>query len=295
MTRWGRLLVLGFAMLSVKVNAEQAWFGDTPMQQTYQALAADRPTVAWQELIFALSQEQIATQHWAGLKHAIINQTDCGQRLTEPNGKDIPQGLTISFVRRAGASSLGYEIKLSAEHVSRATLVTLTDPNGQTVISEILGAQTGFQELESGQLFTQVDPGVYELRLGGQHYSLVVYGLPRRPWVKLIGHPDQQLTVDLPNTPTSCAPAAAYWLWLDDAYRWIEQTPIYVTSSAENTPNPVKVSLPVKRPAKSEHLSAIVTHFEYQGAIKVNYVERLALPLPETPYTAESVNARRVK
>ncbi|WP_025744528.1 DUF2861 family protein [Salinivibrio costicola] len=100
MTRWGRLLVLGFAMLSVKVNAEQAWFGDTPMQQTYQALAADRPTVAWQELIFALSQEQIATQHWAALKHAIINQTDCGQRLTEPNGKDIPQGLPFFCATR---------------------------------------------------------------------------------------------------------------------------------------------------------------------------------------------------
>ncbi|WP_025739321.1 DUF2861 family protein [Salinivibrio socompensis] len=125
-----RLLVIVCMLLSVNVRAEQAWIPKTPMQETYQALLADRPTVAWQELIFALSQQPIPTEHWAKIKHAIINQTDCGQQLTEPNGKDIPRGLTVSFVRRASASSLGYEIKLSAEHVSRSTLVTLTDPNG---------------------------------------------------------------------------------------------------------------------------------------------------------------------
>ncbi|WBA09426.1 DUF2861 family protein [Salinivibrio kushneri] len=273
------LLVIACMVCSFSVRAEQAWFPKTPMQETYQALLAERPKVAWQELIFALSQQQIPTERWAKIKYAIINQTDCGQQLTEPNGKGIPQGLTISFVRRAGASSLGYEIKLSAEHVERDTLLTLADPTGQTVLNEILRAQSGYQEVESGQLFTQIIPGIYELKMGGQHYSLVVYGLPRRPWIKLIGHPDQKLAVDLPETPLSCSPATARWLWLDEAYRWIEQTPIYLSSRSDKSHDPTMIKLPVAPPANAEHLSATVSHFEYQGAIKVNYVERLALPL----------------
>lgn len=285
------LLVIVCMVCSFSVRAEQVWFPKTPMQETYQALLADRPKVAWQELIFALSQQQIPTEHWAKIKYAIINQTDCGQQLTEPNGKGIPQGLTIAFVRRAGASSLGYEIKLSAEQVERDTLLTLTDPTGQTVLNEILNAKSGYQEIESGQLFTQIIPGIYELKMGGQHYSLVVYGLPRRPWVKLIGHPDQQLAIDLPDTPLSCSPAAAHWLWLDDAYRWVEQTPIYLSGRADNSHAPTKIKLPSSSLVNAEHLSVTVSHFEYQGAIKVNYVERLALPLPNAAIRTEAVNS----
>ncbi|SIN95626.1 DUF2861 family protein [Salinivibrio sp. ES.052] len=274
-----RLLVIVCMVLSVNVRAEQAWLPKTPMQETYQALLADRPKVAWQELMFALSQQTIPTERWSKIKHAIINQTDCGQQLTEPNGKGVPQGLTIAFMRWAGASSIGYEIKLSAEEVERNTLLTLTDPTGETVLNEILNAKSGYQEIESDRLLTPIIPGVYELTMGGQHYSLVVYGLPRRPWVKLIGHPEKQLSFDLPDTPSSCSPAAAHWLWLDDAYRWVEQTPIYVSGRSETSHAPTMIKLPSTSPDNAEHFSATVSHFEYQGAIKVKYVEWLALPL----------------
>ncbi|OOE90854.1 DUF2861 family protein [Salinivibrio sharmensis] len=276
------LLLIGCMVCSFSVRAEQAWFPKTPMQETYQALLADRPKVAWQELIFALSQQQIPTERWAKIKYAIINQSDCGQQLTEPNGKGVPQGLTIDFVRWVGGSSLGYEIRLSAEEVERDTLLTLTDPTGQTVVNGILNEKRGYQEVESGTLFTQIIPGIYELKMGGQHYSLVVYGLPRRPWVKLSGHPDQQLAIDLPETPLSCLPAVAHWLWLDDAYRWIEQTPIYLSGRSDNSHAPSMIKLPTSSLVNAEHLSVTVSHFEYQGAIKVNYVEWLALPLPQT-------------
>ncbi|PCE69268.1 MULTISPECIES: DUF2861 family protein [unclassified Salinivibrio] len=289
---WHRLgIVALWGLTSISAQAEQSWFTDTPMREAYQALLVEQPTLAWQELMFALTQAPVDESHWATLKHAIINQTDCGQRLTEPNGKGIPHGLTISFVRRAGASSLGYEIKLSAEQVANTTRVTLMDPSGQMVLSATLTAQASYQEIESGQLFTQVDPGVYELKLGNQHYSLVIYGLPRRPWVQLTGHPDMQLAIDLPTTPQNCAPATAYWLWLDDAYRWVDQAPIYASGRTAEGALPVKVDLPTSPPATASHLSATVSHFEYQGAIKVSYVERLALPLPNAVERTDAVNS----
>lgn len=57
------------------------WFMATPLQSTYHALANHQPQLAWQELVLALNNQTIATPHWASVKHAIIEQTQCGQQL----------------------------------------------------------------------------------------------------------------------------------------------------------------------------------------------------------------------
>ncbi|OOF32398.1 DUF2861 family protein [Salinivibrio proteolyticus] len=276
---WHRIGIAAlWGLTSISAQAEQSWFMDTPMREAYQALLVEQPTLAWQELMFALTQAPVDESHWAALKHAIINQTDCGQRLTEPNGKGIPHGLTISFVRWSGTSSIGYEIKISAQQIEHDTLLTVTNPAGEVVLSENLDPKKGYQEIESGQLFTPITPGIYELRMGGHRYSLVIYGMPRRPWIQLTDYPDQKLIVDLPQTPSNCLAAAANWLWLDNEYRWIEQTPINLSEGTKSSTSSAVVKLPLTLPSDTAHLSATVSHFEYQGAIKVRYIEWIALP-----------------
>lgn len=111
-----------------------AWFADTPLQHTYQSLLDDQPQVAWQELQIALNQETLDSQLWLPVKQEILTRTQCGTTLEQSSAPN--NHIQVSFIKRHGLSSQGYQIKVSTEQLNEATedqtqRISLVSPQGK--------------------------------------------------------------------------------------------------------------------------------------------------------------------
>ncbi|KFA98696.1 DUF2861 family protein [Vibrio sp. ER1A] len=251
------------------------WFTETPLQLSYQSLLDEQPQLAWQELQIALNQEALDSQLWLPVKQEILTRTQCGRRLKQ---SDVPaHHIQVSFIKRYGLSSQGYQIKVSAEPRNdefneQAQTVSLIAPDGLTMIEGQLNSGVDYQEIETNEMFIKPESGVYQLTVGANSYPIVVAINDSKRWLTLENKLENaHVVVTPPEIIDNCPSTHVSWQWFDENYNMLgSKVPIKAK----------QVAVPTQSPAgeKAKHLSASVEMFEYQGAIEVQYVQRVAVP-----------------
>ncbi|CAH6845094.1 conserved exported hypothetical protein [Vibrio chagasii] len=264
------------ALLCVLPFASHAtWFTETPLQRSYQSLLNEQPQLAWQELQIALNQESLDSHLWLPVKQEILTRTQCGRTLKQ---SDVPtHHIQVSFIKRYGLSSQGYQIKISAEPRSsdlnkKAQPVTLIAPDGLTMIEGQFNSGVDYQEIETNEMFIKPESGVYQLTVGTNSYPIVVALDDSNRWLALENKLDNaHVVITPPEVIDNCPSTHVSWQWFDDNYNMLGfKVPIKAK----------QVAVPTQSPAgeKAKLLSASVEMFEYQGAIEVQYVQRVAVP-----------------
>ncbi|MFA0231208.1 DUF2861 family protein, partial [Vibrio sp. 10N.261.45.A7] len=170
-----RVTSLTALLCTLPFVSHAAWFTDTPLQHTYQSLLDDQPQVAWQELQIALNQQTLDSELWLPVKQEILNQTQCGTSLKQ--SAEPKHHIQVSFIRRYGLSSHGYQIKVSAEQLSKASenqAISLVSPKGKVLLEGQLASNNEYQEIETNEMFVKPESGVYQLKIGSNHYPIVV-------------------------------------------------------------------------------------------------------------------------
>ncbi|MEZ8693719.1 DUF2861 family protein [Vibrio splendidus] len=250
-----------------------AWFTDTPLQHTYQSLLDDQPQVAWQELQIALDQQTLDSELWLPAKQEILSQTQCGTSLKQ--SAEPKHHIQVSFIRRYGLSSHGYQIKVSAEQLNKGLetqTLSLVSPKGKVLLDGQLTSNNEYQEIETSEMLIKPESGVYQLTIGSNNYPIIVALDDNKRWLTLESKlNDPHIVVTPPEIIDSCPDANVSWQWFDENYDMLGfKVPIKTTQA----------SLPTESPTGSEakHLSASVEMFEYQGAIEIQYVQRVAMP-----------------
>ncbi|NOH71695.1 DUF2861 family protein [Vibrio pectenicida] len=249
---------------------QASWFTDTSLQAVYQALINHQPKLAWQELILALSRENIESGYWLAVKQEILSQTSCGQKLVNHAGP-VTANISIAFIRRSGLSSQGFQIKLSAENVSAPSNFKLISPSKSVMLEGLLARQKSYQEIESKEILVEPRSGIYQLKIGENTYRLVISQPSNQNWLKL-DNTIQQLTVNLPLETAGCTNPIAAWQWFDNQYNLLGRR-IPITQST--TPIPTSKH----KPQGAKNLSATASIFEYQQNVKIEYIQRIAIPL----------------
>lgn len=269
-------VVLSVCTALFAASLQANWFASTPLQAAYTALAQENPQLAWQELQIALSQHTMNQQHWIPVKEAILDGTECGRRLNAAT--ELAGSISVYFISKSDSVSLDYQIKLSAESVTQAIAVTLIDPNGTSLLQAEFDAQQEYREVETQRLIIKPTQGLYQLLVNDQRYPLIISGLSDRQWLQLDDVTFQpKLTLDLPQTSSSCAPASAHWQWFNNQYDMLSQRQL-VTATPQGTT--LSAALPPDAPPQATRLSAIVSQYEYQSGVQIKYIQRAALPLP---------------
>ncbi|MEZ8771322.1 DUF2861 family protein [Vibrio sp. 10N.247.310.17] len=252
-----------------------AWFTDTPLQHTYQSLLDEQPQVAWQELQIALNQQTLDSELWLPVKQEILSQTQCGTSLRQDT--ETKHHIQVSFITRHGLSSQGYQIKVSAEQLNevledQTQRISLVSPDGKVVIDGQLYTDVEYQEIETSEMLIKPESGVYQLTIGSNNYPIIVALDDNKRWLTLESKlNDPHIVVTPPEIIDSCPDANVSWQWFDENYDMLGfKVPI---KSLETT-------VPTESPSatKAKHLSASVEMFEYQGAIEIQYVQRVAVP-----------------
>lgn len=256
------------------------WFPDTPLQASYSALVEGNAMLAWQELQLSLSQNMIHEHYWRPVKQTVLAETQCGRQLT--NSASIAAEISLSIIRKGNATNQGYQVKLSVENVSQPIELQLFDADNRLAITATISTPAKkYHEFESNELLIEPKAGLYQLSINGAHYPLVISSFESKAWLQpSTDRAFESLTISPPEQTVSCSPATASWQWLDNQYNLLERPSLM-------TLNPVTIAnnkqyhaqLPEGLPAKAEWLSAVVSQYEYQGRIKVEYVQRLSLPV----------------
>ncbi|MEZ8320738.1 DUF2861 family protein [Vibrio splendidus] len=250
-----------------------AWFTNTPLQHTYQSLLDEQPQVAWQELQIALNQQTLDSELWLPVKQEILSQTQCGTSLRQDT--ETKHHIQVSFIRRYGLSSHGYQIKVSSEQLNKGLetqTMSLISPKGKVLLDGQLASNTEYQEIETSEMFNKPESGVYQLKIGSNHYPIVVALDNSMRWLTLESKlSEPHIVITPPKVIDNCPNANMSWQWFDDNYNLLGYKVPIKTAQA-----PVPTESPLGTNAK--HLSASVEMFEYQGAIEVQYVQRVAVP-----------------
>ncbi|MEZ9621852.1 DUF2861 family protein [Vibrio sp. 10N.222.55.A3] len=252
-----------------------AWFTNTPLQHTYQSLLDEQPQVAWQELQIALDQQTLDSELWLPVKQEILSQTQCGTSLRQDT--ETKHHIQVSFIRRYGLSSQGYQIKVAAEQLSedmkiQTQPISLVSPRGKILLDGQLASNNEYQEIETSEMFIKPEPGVYQLKIGSNHYPIVVALDNSKRWLTLESKlSEPHIVITPPKVIDNCPNANVSWQWFDENYNLLGYKVPIKTAQA-----PVPTESPLGTNAK--HLSASVEMFEYQGAIEVQYVQRVAVP-----------------
>ena len=266
------LIVLIFTL---PFTCHAAWFTNTPLKHTYQSLLSDQPRLAWQELQIALNQQTLDSDLWLPVKQEILSQTQCGTSLKQHT--ETKHHIQVSFIRRYGLSSQGYQIKVSAEQLSeglesQTQPITLISPKGKILLDGQLASNNGYQEVETSEMFIKPESGVYQLTIGSNHYPIVAALDDSKRWLSLENKlNDPHIVITPPKVIDNCPDANVSWQWFDENYNLLGYKVPIKTAQA-----PVPTESPLGTQAK--HLSASVEMFEYQGAIEVQYVQRVAVP-----------------
>ncbi|MDO6498938.1 DUF2861 family protein [Photobacterium sanguinicancri] len=278
-----KTLILMGCMLT-PMTGLASWFPYSPLQTTLDALLSAQPQRAWQELLLAVSQSDIDSQHWLPIKNEIMAQTNCGQQLmTDLN--NLPAALTLTVISRSGLSSLGYQIKLSAEQASQMQNFTLYNPQGKQLLEGELLPKSGYQEWETDDLLAPPQAGLYQLEIGANRYPLLIADNDTENWLARKGTRNPQLITHLPETVTHCSPPALSWQWFDQGYNQIGlKRPIDLNKVAQNkTDAETNTLIPSPPSNKASYLSASASIFEYQSGVKIEYIHRVAIPFPAKP------------
>ena len=248
---------------------QASWFTDTSLQAVYQALINHQPKLAWQELILTLSRENIESRYWLAVKQEILSQTSCGQKLIE-NSVVLPMNMNISFIRRSGLSSQGFQIKLSAENTKTASLVELISPSSARLLRAKLSKQSAYQELETKEMLITPSTGVYQLRINGQSLPLLIAIPDNKSWLTYDSTANN-IRSSFPETIKGCSQAVASWQWFDSNYTMLD-------SKIPIQKHIASVTQPTYQYEGAKHLSASVSVLEYQQGIKGEYIQRVAIP-----------------
>ncbi|WP_086773906.1 DUF2861 family protein [Vibrio coralliirubri] len=250
-----------------------AWFTDTPLQHTYQSLLDEQPQVAWQELQIALDQQTLDSELWLPVKQEILSQTQCGTSLKQ--SAEPKHHIQVSFIRRYGLSSHGYQIKVSAEQLNKGLetqTLSLVSPKGKVLLDGQLASNNEYQEIETNEMFIKPESGVYQLKIGSNHYPIIVALNDSNRWLTLESKlSEPHIVLSPPKVVDNCPDANVSWQWFDEDYHLLGyKVPIKTVQAPVPTESPLGT--------KAKHLSASVEMFEYQGAIEVQYVQRVAVP-----------------
>ncbi|SON52044.1 DUF2861 family protein [Vibrio tapetis] len=268
-------LTLAFFACTLPNFVHANLFTDTPLQHAYQALATNQPRLAWQELNLALNQHTISSQHWQPIKREILSQTACGTAL--PLEVKLDTKLRLSVIKRSGLTSQGYQVRLSTEASPVREKILLTSPNGVVLLEGSLAASRQYQELESPELLHKPASGLFTLSVGDKQVTLLLsmdlLSMDRHTsWLTQSQQTNRaQVSLDLPAHIDGCPVAAASWQWFDKNYNMLGSK-IPFQYAQENRPT----ALPIA--SKASYLSASVELVEFQQSIRIEYVQRLAIP-----------------
>ncbi|MGF1733421.1 DUF2861 family protein [Photobacterium kasasachensis] len=266
--------------LGTSVVLASDWFPDTPLQASYSALAEGNAMLAWQELQLSLSQNTIQERYWRPVKQAILTETQCGKQLT--NSASIAAEISLSIIRKGNATNQGYQVKLSAEKVSQPIELQLFDADNRLAITATIPTPAKkYHEFESNELLIEPKAGLYQLSVNGVHYPLVISSFESKAWLQpSTDRAFESLIISPPSQTVSCSPATVSWQWLDKQYNLLDRPSLMsLTPITADSNKRYHAQLPESLPAKTELLSAVVSQYEYQGRIKVEYVQRLSLPV----------------
>ena len=272
-----KTLLIALSTFSQIHSAQASWFADTPLQPVYQALVNQQPQLAWQELILAMSNNNIDSQYWLPAKQEILKQTSCGQELFNRD-KSLPAEISVTFIRRSGLSSQGFQIKLSAEDTTKDSKVELISPSSKILLHTSLAKKTEYQEVETEEMLNKPMAGIYTLNINQKPYLLLITMPNNKSWINYDSttntvHTLPQKSID------SCSQALSSWQWFDTTYAML----------GSKIPIDAKIApIPVSQYQKAKHLSASVSVYEYQQGIKVGYVQRISIPF--SPITLERKN-----
>ncbi|MFA0554684.1 DUF2861 family protein [Vibrio sp. 10N.222.55.A1] len=258
---------------TLPLASHAAWFTDTPLQHTYQSLLDDQPQVAWQELQIALDHKSLDSELWLPVKQEILSQTQCGTLLKQ--SAEPKHHIQVSFIRRYGLSSHGYQIKVSAEQLSKGSetqTLSLVSPKGKVLLDGQLASNNEYQEIETNEMFIKPESGVYQLKIGSNHYPIIVALNNSNRWLTLESKlSEPHIVLSPPKVIDNCPDANVSWQWFDENYNLLGyKVPIKTAQAPVPTESPQGI--------KAKHLSASVEMLEYQGTIEVQYVQRVAVP-----------------
>ncbi|MDO6583082.1 DUF2861 family protein [Photobacterium sp. 2_MG-2023] len=269
-------------------TAAGGWFMSTPLQRVYQALADHNMLLAWQELQVVLQQstEPVTPDLWQPVFQQLINQSDCGRRLTEYPGVlsdwvDQPR-ISLSIQDKVNLSQRVYQLKLSIDGAGHAMEVSLTDSRGNQWLSGASSTPVeGYSELESREWFQSVPDGYYQLSVGEKHYPLILTSLQeteRAPAIQLQQAEKSTAGVfvfspDLSADRNACQRQRLQWQWFDSDYQLASPAETLVLDAqGHGVP-------PRDKPDNANWLSAVVADSYFQGAIKIENVHRLTVPV----------------
>ncbi|MEI8593029.1 DUF2861 family protein [Photobacterium sp. Hal280] len=269
-------------------TAASGWFMPTPLQRVYQALADQNLRLAWQELQIVLqdSQATVGPDLWRPVFQQLMNQSDCGRRLSESPGAmsdwvDQPR-ISLSIQDKVNLSQRVYQLKLAVDGVSQSVAVSLTDSRGNQWLSGVTAApEAGYSELESREWFQSVPDGYYQLTLGEKHYPLILASRQETesdPAIQLQQADKNTAGVfvfspDLSADRNACQKQRLQWQWFDSDYQLATPAEtIVLDAQGYGVP-------PHDKPENANWLSAVVADSYFQGPIKIENVHRLTVPV----------------
>ncbi|WP_104400617.1 DUF2861 family protein [Vibrio penaeicida] len=274
-------LVSTALIFSQQVVAED-WFMKTPLAATYSALSTGNTQLAWQEMLIALSQNSLDEKHWAKPKEVMINQSQCGKQLIPDHPINHNSHIRITIQKKTNFIQQGYQIKVSLDGVENSVSISLRDRHGRVWISGTTSDPVqSYTELESDDLVYAPTSGYYQLIVDKAVYPIILSSNDAQAWVN-VDHSDPSLPIRirLPETPVSCQVGNMRWQWFDNQFVMLGNSqPIYLNAPSVDSNGFAKALEPESTKYQAKWLSAVVSKWEYQGTVKIEYVQRTTLPL----------------
>ena len=276
-------LVVGFVSASVTFSQQviaDDWFMPTPLASTYSALAAGNIQLAWQEMLLALNQNPVDESNWAQAKKVLISKSQCGKQLIIDPSMNHKQYIRLTIQKKTNLVQQGYQLKVSLDGVEKSYAISLRDQQGQAWLSGITSQpEQGYVELESDDLVYAPAAGFYQLTIDKAVYPLILSSSYEQPWIKVNrSNGSSPISVRLPDTLASCQAGSMRWQWFDDEFSMLG----YSQPNQLNNPSSERfesVLLPASFPGNTKWVSAVVSQWEYQSAVKVEYAQRVTLPI----------------
>ncbi len=221
--------------------------------------------MAWQELQIALDQAVFNSQLWLPVKQEILSRTHNVEALEQ---SAVPNNhIQVSFIKRHGLSSQGYQIKVNCgatqQSVRRSnTTYFWSRSDGKVVIDGQPTLISNIKRLKPVRCSSNQNQ-VYRCH---RFEQLPYYCCFRRQHAMANTRKQTQrphVVVTPPKVIDNCPDTNVSWQWFDENYDMLGfKVPI---KSLETT-------VPTESPSatKAKHLSASVEKFEYQGAIEIN-------------------------
>lgn len=292
------LVVLFTTIFSVTSHAEEAWFQETPLQQSYRALLADNPSLAWQEMLLALGSHEMESSHgihdthWLPLKNEIIEQTQCGRTLLTQSNLSQNVHVRLTLQKKTNLLQQGYQFKLSLDGIKKKVKITLVDSKEHLFLSGVSSPpKEAYSELEGDEMLSPPPSGYYLLSINEVSYPLILSPYPTHSWLALDEKgKTRRLTLSPPPQRTHCPLTTLRWQWLDAHYDMLgDSKPMlinntYIEKNKDQEGNKSQristMAIPLHNAQNAKWISAVISQSEYQNHIRIEYAQRLTLPVP---------------